>query len=221
MSKLKPWVLWQTAALMLCLAACAPAPPAPKTATPTPTSSSQPPVQAVTPTPTQKLLPGQGTLTTTVCDVQGAEIEVQLYLPYAAEADLDPIAAGTIPLSVSTGQEPYTVQGTGHISYDQMQTWTDEEGKETAEVFLELDVSLEGVCSEGASSGVLHLTLDAVHQEEQGSAICAYPPGECRYSPVMGPQEQSFDIELPLKDGSSTQREDWTTWTFVVHLQGQ
>ena len=34
----------------------------------------------------------------------------------------------------------------------------------------------------------------------------------------MGPQEQSFILEFPIEDGATIHREDWTTWTFVIHL---
>jgi hypothetical protein len=156
-----------------------------------------------------------------LCDGLSAEIEVRVVLPYAAAADLEPIAMGYVPLSINTEREPYTVEGTGHISYDETQTWTDEAGKETAEVFLELDVRFDGECVEDVSDGALHLTLHAIHQEEHGATMCTYPPGECSHSPVMGPHEQSFELEFPLADGATVQKEDWTSWTFVIHLHGR
>ena len=216
----KPWFFLPSVTLILYLAACAPGSLSQKTATPTPPSASQPLLQTMTPTPNPQLNPGQETATPssqTICAGLSAEIEIQLYLPYAAAVDLDPIAVGTIPLSINTEQQSYRVQGAGNISYDETQTWTFEEGTETAEVFLELDVSLEGVCVEDADGGVLQLSLDAVHQEEHGSTTCSNP-GECNNSPVMGPEEQSFILEFPIEDGATIHREDWTTWTFVIHL---
>ncbi len=221
MRKIKPWFLLQSAVLILYLAACAPGSVHQNTATQTPTPASQLLPQTMTPTPSRQLNPGQYTATPslqTTCAGLSADIEVQLYLPYAAAADLDPIAVGTIPLSINTEQQSYRVQGAGHISYDETQTWDFEEGTETAEVFLELDVSLEGVCDEDIGGGVLRLTLEAAHQEDQGSTTCSYPPGECENSPIIGPQKQSFELEFPIEDGATVHREDWTTWTFVIHL---
>jgi len=156
-----------------------------------------------------------------LCDDLRAELEVRLTLPYAVAADLEPIAVGYVPLSVVTERESTTVQGSGHISYDEMQTWIDDAGKETAEVFLELDLRLDGECVEDAAGGGLRLTLDAVHQEEQGATTCGYPPGTCRHSPIIWPYEESFELEFPLVDGAALQREDWTSWTFVLHLRGE
>ena len=211
MKKINPWISLLIGILILFLPACGPASVPKKVTTPTPTATPtlQPPPAKDTPTPAQQ----------SACEGLEGELEVQLVLPYAAAADLDPIAAGTLSLTIDP--ETDLVQGHGHISYDETQTWTDEEGKETTEVFLELDLQLEGVCNEGSNGEELQFTLDAVHQEEQGSTTCAYPPGECKDSPVMGPLEQSFDLEFPLEDGYTVEREDWTTWTFVIHLPNQ
>jgi hypothetical protein len=226
-NKIKLWLLMLTSGAILSLAACAPTPVPgePVTATPTArsTSASLPLLPTLTATPTEQIPLFQDTPTPSargLCDGLGAEIEVRLDVPYAAAADLDPVAVGYVPLSVDTEQEPYAVEGKGHVSYDETKTWTDEEEKETAEVFLELDVRLDGKCVEDASGGGLDLTLDAVHQEEQGAAICTYPPGECEHSPVMGPHEQSSELEVPLVEGATVEREDWTSWTFIVHLHG-
>lgn len=221
MRKINPWLLLLTLGAILSLAACAPTPEktatATLTATPPPTSTPPLPTRTATPahqppqdTPTPTLL--------TLCDGLSAEIEVSLSLPYAAAAGLDPIAVGYVPLNVKTEQKPDTVQGTGHISYDETQTWTDEDGKQTAEVFLELDLRINGECVADAPDGKLYLTLDTIHQEEHGATTCAYPSGKCSHSPVIGPQEQSFELEFPLVDGATVQREDWTSWTFVLHL---
>jgi len=226
MRTIRLWLLLLILGAILSLAACAPSPtpeeaatpmptatPTPTLLPPSPTSTStptgQPPLRQDTPTP---LLPG-------LCDDLGAEIEVRLILPYAAAAELDPIAAGYVPLSVTTDQEAHTVRGTGHISYDEMQTWIDDAGKTTAEVFLELDMRLDGECVEDATGAGLHLTLNAVHQEEQGATTCGYPPGSCKHSPIIYPYEESFELEFPLVDGATVQRENWTSWTFVLHLQ--
>lgn len=248
MSKIEAWLLLLTSGVILSLAACAPTPipeealsptpmatstPSPTptaiwtsspTPTATPTSISLPPSPTLTATPTQQIPLSQDTPTPALpglCDGLNAEVEVRLLLPYAAAAELDPIAVGTIPLGVNTEREPYTVQGTGHISYDEMQTWTDEAGKQTAEVFLELDIRLDGECVGDASDGAFRLALHAIHQEEHGATTCSYPPGACQHSPVLGPLEQSFEVEFPLVDGATVQREDWTSWTFVLHLGSQ
>jgi hypothetical protein len=226
-NKVKLWLLLLTSGVILPLAACAPPSAPEKTVSPTPAATSTPASLPLLPTPTatptQQVPLLQDTPTPSaqgLCHGLGAEIEVRLDVPYAAAAELNPVAVGYIPLSVHTEREPYAVEGKGHISYDETKTWTDEEGKETAEVFLELDVHLDGTCVEDASGGELDLVLDAVHQEEQGAEICAYPPGECEHSPVMGPHEQSFELEVPLVDGATVQREDWTSWSFIVHLHG-
>jgi len=156
-----------------------------------------------------------------LCDALNAEIEVDLYLPYAAAAELEPIAVGYVPLSVNTESQPNIVQGIGHISYDQMNTWIFEGGHETAEVFLELDLIVSGKCIGNASDGGLILTLNAIHLEDYGTTQCGYPSGTCSHSPVLGPIKQSFELEFPLVDGTKVQREDWTSWTFVLHLSDQ
>jgi hypothetical protein len=248
MRKMDPWLLVLVLEITLSLAACAPTPIPGEAATPTltatatyaptptvassststptatTTSTSSPPSPTLTATPTQQpLLPGDTPTPArpALCDGLGAEVEVRLSLPYAAAAGLEPIAVGYIPLGVNAEQKAYAVQGTGHISYDETQTWTDEDGKETAEVFLELDLRVEGECVGDATEGELHLALDAIHQEEQGATTCAYPPGKCSHSPVMGPHVQSLELEFPLVDGATVQREDWTSWTFVLHLHSR
>ncbi len=217
MNKIKPCLSLLTIALILILPACGITPLPTNTATLTGTSSSLPALGTATPTPTS--LPLEDTPEPShqgACPGLVGELEVQLELPYAAAVELDPTASGALPLTIDP--DTLQVQGQGHISYDETQTWTDDEGKETAEVFLELDLHLEGLCVESAGGGELQVKLDAIHQEEQGSTTCAYPPGECKQSPVMGPQEQSFEFTLPLVDGAVIEREDWTAWTFTLHL---
>ena len=220
MNKINPWLCLLIIALMLILPACGISPIPKKSATPAETSPSLPALGTATPTPTN--LPAEDTPASPssgVCPGLAGELEVQLELPYAAAVELDPTALGALPLDINP--ETLQVKGQGRISYDETQTWTDDEGKETAEVFLELGLDLEGLCVESAGGGELQLKLDVIHQEEQGSTTCAYPPGECSDSPVMGPQEQSFEFSLPLEDGAVAEREDWTTWTFTLHLTNQ
>lgn len=219
MKKINPLQILLVAVLMLALPACQPKTPPQETSTPTSKSPSSSPGLTVTLTPTPLTAsseeevppPDQG-----ACDRLAGEIEVQLTLPYAEAAELDPIARGTLPLRIDP--ETHQVQGQGHISYDKMNTWIFEDGKETAEVFLELDLQVDGKCVEEASGGELQLTLVAVHMEEHGGTTCGYPPGECKDAPVMGPEQQSFALSFPLEDGAALEEEDWTSWTFTLHL---
>jgi hypothetical protein len=118
---------------------------------------------------------------------------------------LEPVAVGEIPFAVVTDQEPYIVEGAGHISYADIliEEWG------TYEVTLELDNTVSGECLEVAEAGQLDLTVVS-----SGSQLVEVEAEEFQGEyPWEG--TNSLDVSLPLVDGATAAGEGWT---FVLHL---
>jgi len=174
-----------------------------RTATPTATPVSQPPGVAPTPTPTPALPPaGASPTPASPCDGLSGEIEVRVLVGPADAVGLEPVAVGSVPFSVTSGEEPYTVQGAGHVAYDAL--LTEEWG--TYEVTLNLDITVVGECVEGTG---LDVTLDMAgnqYVEVNAEGFHGEYPWE---------GEQSFNLIFPLEDGATVEGEGWA---FVLHL---
>lgn len=215
---------WTTLILMLvavglllpaCSGAATPTPtptltPSPLPPTPTPTATILPPAPVPTPTPTPMPPPGGATPTpqppASPCAGLSGEIEVRVLVGPAAAVGLEPFAVGSIPFAVTTGEEPYLVQGGGAISYADV--LVEEWG--TYEVTLDLQTTINGECLAGASGEELRVTLDMAGQQ------MLEVQAEGFYGEYPWAGEVSLDLSFPLVDGATVEGEGWV---FVLHPQ--
>ncbi len=121
---------------------------------------------------------------------------------------LEPFAVGNIPFAVTTGEEPYVVQGGGPISYADVlaEQWG------TYEVTLNLQTTINGQCLEGASGEELQMTL-GMTGEQMVEVTAEGFHGEYPWAGTA-----SFDVSFPLVEGATVQGEGWA---FVLHPHSQ
>lgn len=186
------------------------------TPTPTPTVTMAPPLTATPkvvgssddpkPTPTQ---PPTSTPTPTPgaggCTGLSGELEAKITVGPAEVVGLEPAAVGSIPFTVTTEQPPYVVEGETNISYQD--TLQKEWG--TYSVSLQMQMTIDGVCTAGEDTPMLNLTL--ITSGEQTVEVSA---GEFQQTyPWSG--ENSLNLSLPVEEGATASGEGWT---FVLHL---
>ena len=140
----------------------------------------------------------------TLCAGLTGEIELRVLVGPAEVVGLEPFAVGNIPFSVTTDQEPYVVQGGGPISYADVlvENWG------TYEVTLDLEMTISGECTGGASGEELRITLDMTGQQ----MVEVTAEGFHGEYPWAG--GASFDLSLPVAEGATAQGEGWA---FVLH----
>jgi hypothetical protein len=164
------------------------------------------------PTPTFTPTPAGGVVGTpspaTRCSGLSGEIEVKVVVGPAEAVGLEPLAVGTVPFAVASGQAPYPVQGGGAISYDN--TLTADWG--TYQVMLDMAMTVAGECIGAEGSESLQLTLEA--SGEQMVEVNA--GGFQGQYPWQG--TNTFDLEYPLVDGATVEGEGYV---FILHLSGQ
>jgi hypothetical protein len=118
---------------------------------------------------------------------------------------LEPAAVGSIPFAITTEQPPYLVQGETDLSYQD--TLQKEWG--TYSVSLQMQMTIDGVCTEGEDAPMLDLTV--LMSGDQTVEVSA---GEFQQTyPWSG--ENSLDLSFPLEEGAIASGEGWT---FVLHL---
>jgi hypothetical protein len=216
------WPLLLISAILLLAGACTPAPtpeaePATAALTPTPTPTSTPVVATelpatATPSPTPTKTPTPGAIPgATPEDIPGAcaglsgELEAQILVGPAEVVGLEPVAVGSIPFTVTGDQPPYAVQGGTTISYQD--TLQREWG--TYSVALQMEMTLDGVCTAEDGTPVLDLTVTS-----SGEQTVEVSAGGFQGSyPWSG--ENSFNLSLPVQEGATATGEGWT---FVLHL---
>jgi hypothetical protein len=221
MTHRRSWILFSmlaTVALLVagCSGGATPTPestPTP-TATPllptsTPTALPSEPAATATPTPTTPAasgVPPTPEPLASACAGLGGQLEMQVLVGPADAVGLEPFAVGSVPFSVTSDQEPYTVQGGGDISY--ADTLEKEWG--IYEVTLDLQTTLSGECVAGAGGEALQLTLNMAGRQMVEVEAEAFH-GEYPWS-----GEVSLDLSFPLTDGATAQGEGWV---LVLHLQ--
>lgn len=121
---------------------------------------------------------------------------------------LEPFAVGNIPFAVTTGEEPYVVQGGGPISYADVlvEQWG------TYEVTLNMQTTINGECLAGASGEELQMTLEMTG-EQMVEVTAEGFHGEYPWAGTA-----SFDVSFPLVEGATVQGEGWA---FVLHLHSR
>lgn len=217
------WPLLLTSTVLLLATACA-SPPTPEaaqaTATPTPTPTATPTVAAeLPPTAKPEVVAGSGDASPTPpptetptptpgaggCNGLSGELEAKITVGPAEVVGLEPAAVGSIPFAVTTEQPPYLVQGENTISYQD--TLQKEWG--TYSVSLQMQMTIDGVCTGETGTPMLNLTL--ITSGQQTVEVSA---GEFqRTYPWSG--ENSLNLSLPAEEGATAGGEGWT---FVLHL---
>jgi hypothetical protein len=186
-----------------------------QTSTPTPTSiptvaTELPPTATPTPTPTKTPTPGAISGATPeaipgACAGLSGELEAQILVGPAEAVGLEPVAVGSIPFAVTTDGSSYVVQGDTSISYQD--TLQREWG--TYSVALQMQMTLDGICTEEDGTPVLDLTL--VSSGEQTVEVSA--GGFQGTYPWSG--ENTLNLSLPVQEGATAAGEGWS---FVLHL---
>lgn len=177
------WALLLGTAIIFLITSCGS--PAVITPTPTPTGI---PVIVLSPTPPAS--PCQG--------LSGA-LEMQVLVGPAEVVGLEPLAVGAIPFSVVSEGGAYIVTGGGPISYQDV--YTAEWG--TYSVSMNLENTINGVCSGPEGSAVLDISL-----ESSGNQMV-----EVRSEGFNGdyPWEGTHvrELSFPLESGASAAGEGW------------
>ena len=142
------------------------------------------------------------TLQPNPCENLSGALEMQILVGPAEAVGLEPVAVGSIPFSVTTGNGAYLVQGNGPIAYEaQLQ-----EAWGTYTVTLDMDAEVTGEC---LASEMLDLTVTA-----SGNQMV-----EVRAEGFSGdyPWEgtQTLNLSFPLEEGVSVEGEGWI---FILHL---
>lgn len=218
------WLLPLISTVFLLATACT-SPPTPEAAqatatptpTPTPTPTSKPtskPTVAteLPPTATPTVVAGSDDARPTpaapplgACAGLSGELEAKILVGPAEVVGLEPEAVGSIPFTVTTEEPPYLVQGETNISYQD--TLQKEWG--TYSVSLQMQMIIDGVCTEGEDTPRLDLTVLT-----SGDQTVEVSAGEFQQTyPWSG--ENSINLSLPLEEGATAGGEGWT---FVLHL---
>jgi hypothetical protein len=185
------------------------------TATPTPTpqppTEEPPPSPTPTPTPTSPVViqptPTSPPLTSR-CQGLAGQIEVKILVGPAEAVGLEPVAVGSVPFAVVSDQEPYLVEGSGALSYDNVlvQQWG------TYAVTMDMGVDVSGECVGTDGSEQLLLTLEA-----SGDQLVVVDAGEF-YGEYPWSGTNTFPLQFPLQDGATVEGEGYT---FILRLSGQ
>ena len=131
-----------------------------------------------TPTPTE--LGGVVVITPTKedasrCENLSASLELQVLVGPAEAVDLEPVAVGDIPFSVTTNQTPYLVEGFSTIDYQDM--LSAEWGTYTVTFYM--DVSVAGECTGEIGAEQIDLVLEMTKGNTPGvepiHAMLFYP----------------------------------------------
>ncbi len=214
------WPLLLIVGLVLFTGACTPPSSPEETATPTPTptpaaATEIPPSATPTavigsrdPDPTPTSAP---TATPTPeasanpCAGLSGELETQIMVGPAEVVGLEPVAVGSIPFAITSDEPPYTVEGQGSLSYEDVlqQEWG------TYSVSLEMDGTVNGVCTEEDGTPMLDLTITMSGEQMVEVSV----GGQNWQYPWSG--EHSLNLSFPLEDGANAEGEGWS---FVLHL---
>ncbi len=175
----------------------------------TPTQVLQPepePTPTAAPTTVPQAQPEPTRAQISPCQSLSGELELQILVGPADAVGLTPTTVGFIPFSVNSSTPPYTINGSGPISYQE--TLTQNWGTYT--VMLEMDTTLAGECSDTSAGGILHATLTM-----SGSQLVEVrSDGFNQDYPWEGMQTR--EMEFPLQEGAAAQGEGWVC---VLHLE--
>jgi hypothetical protein len=139
------------------------------------------------------------------CEGIGGTIEMQVLVGPAEAVGLEPLAVGSIPFSVVSGESINLLQGSGSISYQDVL----EEQWGTYTVDLDLETEITGECANDEENGMLNMTID-MSGEQFVEVIAQGFHGEYPWS-----GSHSINLSFPLVEGASAEGEGWQ---FVLHL---
>jgi len=165
----------------------------------------QSPETIATPTPTTIIGGGLPPESSTLCEGLSGTLEMQVLVGPSEAVGLEPVAVGTIPFSVNSGEDSYTVQGGGALTYEDVleQEWG------TFSVNFDQTAVVSGLCSGDEQSGTLELQVDLTG-EQFVEVVSEGFRGEYPWSGT-----QSFSLIFPIFEGASAEGEGWV---FVLHL---
>jgi len=159
-----------------------------------------------TPTPTKDVPPLLVSPTVeSVCHGRSGSFEMQVLVGPADAAGLEPFAVGSIPFTVKNQGDSYLIQGSGPISYQEV--LAEEWGTYT--VSLEMDATVEGVCTGDEKEGALDVTINVSGEQ----MVEVRSEGFAADYPWSGTHE--LDMAFPLETGAQAEGEGWA---FVLHL---
>ena len=206
------WPLLLIFGLVLFTGACTSPSSPEETATPTPTPTPAAATE-IPPSPTPTAVIGSGDPDPTPtpgasanpCAGLSGELETQIMVGPAEVVGLEPVAVGSIPFAITSDEPPYTVDGQGSLSYED--TLQKEWG--TYSVSLEMDGTVNGVCTEEDGTPMLDLTVTMSGQQMVEVSV----GGQNWQYPWSG--ENSLNLTFPLEEGATAEGEGWS---FVLHL---
>jgi len=164
----------------------------PNQATPTPTSVISEPI--ITPT-----------INMSICSYFKGELEILVKAGPAEAVGLEPFVIGYIPFYVVTVEEPYAVEGSGPLEYDEI--LVEEWGSYEVELFL--NATITGECLDNGDEG--ELSLEVVLDGTQTVEVIA----DNFHGVYPWEGTLPINISLPLVEGASI---DGEGWAFVLHL---
>ena len=180
----------------------------PEEASPTPTAEAAAPATATpTPTPSAPVEPPTPTSAPSRCQGVSGSLEVRVLVGPAEVVGLEPVAIGSVPFSVVSGEEPYILEGGGAVSYDEVleKEWG------TYEVTMDLEVTIGGVCEGGADAAELAMMIE-VAGEQMVVVTAEGFQGEYPWSGT-----HTFEERFPAEEGATAAGEGWE---FVLHIDG-
>lgn len=185
--------------LILLLSACASNPET----SPTSTQGSIDPTQTAT-----EMAGGSNvaqTASASGCAGLAGTLELQLLVGPAEAVGLEPFAVGEIPFSVVSNEEPYSIEGAGPISYENVM----EEVWGTYSVVFDADLSAAGECTGAAGAEQLRMIVEMTGEQN----IVVQAEGFQGEYPWSG--TQTLDVTFPLVEGAQATGEGWI---LVLHL---
>lgn len=123
----------------------------------------------------------------------------------AEAVGLEPFVIGYIPFYVVTVEEPYAVEGSGPLEYDEI--LVEEWGSYEVELFL--NATITGECLDNGDEG--ELSLEVVLDGTQTVEVIA----DNFHGVYPWEGTLPINISLPLVEGASI---DGEGWAFVLHL---
>ncbi len=161
-----------------------------------------------TPTPTELVAvdPPTPTIPPSPCQGLAGELEVQILVGPAEAVGLAPVSVGSVSFAVTTDQQPYLVEGSGGLVYEDIliKEWG------TYTVTMNMDVGVTGDCTESDQTGQLNLLLEM----EGSQLVVVEAEGFSGEYPWEGTQTR--DLAFPLEEGATNEGEGWVV---VLHLE--
>ncbi|HVP22266.1 MAG TPA: hypothetical protein VMS73_10445 [Anaerolineaceae bacterium] len=131
-------------------------------------------------------------------------LEMQILVGPAAAVGGEPYSVGKIPFTVSD-QDPYTMQGKTHLSYNTTldYSWG------TYTVTLEMDADLTGQCVVGEGGNSLNMEVKL--SGEQNLVVVVH----LKQTTYPWKGSSTLQLTFPIQEGATAKGEGWI---FVLHI---